>query len=76
MTLYIYLGLLLEDNFHGPTCSATIELEDRGYVKYNFGDVLVKYPTNVSLKRDTLLFRSKWLLCRAFSVGFLLQKFR
>jgi len=51
---HIYLSELLEENFHDPICSASIELEGGGYVNFEYGKLYVKYPANVSLKKDTI----------------------
>ena len=51
---HIYLSQLLEDHFHNPICSASIELEEGGYVNFEYGKLYVKYPANVSLKKDTI----------------------
>jgi len=51
---HIYLSHLLEENFHNPICSASIELEGGGYVNFEYGKLYVKYPANVSLKKDTI----------------------
>ena len=51
---HIYLSQLLEENFHNPICTASIELEEGGYVNFEYGKLYVKYPANVSLKKDTI----------------------
>ncbi len=51
---HICLSQLLEENFHNPICSASIELEGGGYVNFEYGKLYVKYPANVSLKKDTI----------------------
>lgn len=51
---HIYLSQLLEENFHNPICSASIELEGGGYVNFEYGKLYVKYPANASLKKDTI----------------------
>ena len=52
---HIYLSQLLEENFHNPICSASIVLEEGGFVNFEYGKLYVKYPANVSLKKDTIL---------------------
>lgn len=51
---HIYLSQLLEENFHNPICSASIIFEEGGIVNFEYGKLYVKYPANVSLKKDTI----------------------
>jgi hypothetical protein len=51
---HIELRSILETNFHEPIYIATIELEGGGFIHFYLGQLFVKYPTNVSLEKDTL----------------------
>ena len=51
---HIHLSQLLEDNYHYPICSASIILEQGGYVNFEYGKLYVKYPIKNSLKKDTI----------------------
>ncbi|MBM3447197.1 MAG: hypothetical protein FJX86_05275 [Bacteroidetes bacterium] len=51
---HIELGSILEENFHKPIHIATIELEGGGFIHFILGQLYVKYPTNVSLEKDTI----------------------
>jgi len=51
---HIYLSSLLEDHDESPIFSAEIELENDGYIVFDFGTLSVKYPHNDSLKEPTI----------------------
>lgn len=51
---HVYLSSLLEDHDESPIFSAEIELENDGYIIFEFGTLSVKYPHNESLKESTI----------------------
>lgn len=51
---HIDLSNLLEENNLNPICSAKIELENGGLIKYDYGVLFVKYPQKESLKDATV----------------------
>lgn len=54
MDHHVYLSSLLEDHDESPIFSAEIELENDGYIVFEFGTLTVKYPHNESLKEPTI----------------------
>ena len=48
------MSSLLEDHDESPIFSAEIELENDGYIVFDFGTLSVKYPHNDSLKEPTI----------------------
>jgi hypothetical protein len=54
MDHHVYLSSLIEDHDESPIFSAEIELENDGYIVFEFGTLYVKYTHNESLKEPTI----------------------